>query len=77
MRTIVEMTHDDHQYNEWNKGEIGYIDGYCQAGQAGIYAAIVIEERVVFAASNLFKVKGLMTSSNSVTKVENIVNSKD
>jgi hypothetical protein len=46
MKTRVIVNQDDPQYNEFKKGEVGYIDGYVRGGEGIPYAAVVIEDRI-------------------------------
>jgi hypothetical protein len=46
-KTKVKILNKDHQYNEYQEGEIGYIDGYCRAADNRPYAVVVINTRLV------------------------------
>lgn len=65
MKTKVAMNCDDNQYQEWKKGETGYIDGYVRGGTDAPLAAVVLKERIVLAAMNQLKVIGLIKSSEA------------
>ncbi len=57
-KTKVITATDDPQYNEWKKGEEGYIDGYVRGGEGRPYAAVVIGDRVVLIMPHVLKVVG-------------------
>ncbi len=57
MKTKVQMRGYS-PYNEWKKGDIGYIDGYVYNGRQPL-AAIVINDTVALAAIGSFKVIGI------------------
>lgn len=54
MKTYVKMTTDNNGDWQWEKGEIGYIEGICKYD-----FAIVIGDRIIFAPFYAFKVIGL------------------
>lgn len=45
--TEVILKSDDQQYQEWKKGDRGYIDGYVRGGNNTPLACVVIHERIV------------------------------
>jgi len=45
MKTKVRITQGDHQYNQYERNETGYIDGYVRGGEDRPYAVVVIERR--------------------------------
>jgi len=58
MKTKVELKNDDQRYNEYKKGERGYIDGYVRGADNRPYLCIVIGERIIMCLSNEVKVIG-------------------
>ena len=46
MKTKVRITCDS-RYNEYYKGGIGYVDGYCRGGDNIPYAVVVIDKMFV------------------------------
>ena len=46
MKTKVRITCDS-RYNEYHKGDIGYVDGYCRGGDNIPYAVVVIDKMFV------------------------------
>lgn len=47
MKTKVIVIADDQRYNEYNKNDRGYIDGYVRGGDDVPYAVVVIDRRIV------------------------------
>jgi hypothetical protein len=47
MKTKVEITQNVHQCI-FKQGDIGYIDGYCRAGDDRAYAVVVVGDRLDF-----------------------------
>lgn len=43
MKTKV-ILHGTNHYNDWNSGELGYIDGYVTGGDGKPYAVIVLDK---------------------------------
>lgn len=41
MKTIIELLYDS-PYNEYKKGDTGYIDGYVRGSNSNPYAVIVL-----------------------------------
>lgn len=46
-KTYIITKSFDAQHGDWQKGEIGYIDGYVRGGNDIPYAAVVINRRIV------------------------------
>ena len=43
MKTKVRITYDS-RYNDYHKGDIGYVDGYSRGGDNIPYAVVVIDK---------------------------------
>jgi len=43
MKTYVEILYDS-RYGDYKKGEVGFIDGYCQGADNCAYAMVVVGE---------------------------------
>lgn len=61
MKTRVEFIGTS-QYNEWNIGDKGYIDGYVRGGDERPYAVVVLEKdnTIVLAISHSIKAIGFV-----------------
>ena len=46
MKTKVRITCDYH-CNDYHKGDIGYVDGYCRGGDETPCAVVVINKRFI------------------------------
>jgi len=55
-KTLVEITTDDRNYNDYKAGEVGYIDGYVRGGDNAPYVAVVLGDRVTLIPFHAIKV---------------------
>lgn len=60
MRTIVHTNCKDTRYDDWKKGEKGYIDGYIRGGDNTPLAVVVIKERIVMIPLHCLDAKGIV-----------------
>ena len=43
-------------YNDWEPGDMGYVDGYCRAGDDVPCAVVIIKDRIVMAPIDTIRV---------------------
>ena len=43
-------------YNDWESGDMGYVDGYCRGGNGVPCAVVIIKDRIVMAPIDTIRV---------------------
>lgn len=55
-KTLVRLKNDAQYYNEYKKGEEGYIDGYTRGGNDKPYVVVIIGNRIIMCQTHELEV---------------------
>ena len=64
MKTKIKFTSTD-QYNEWNIGDTGFVDGYTRNYDGDNYAVVVLDKNGKFVLSKLYHLQKISTENES------------
>jgi len=63
MKTKVKLN-GKNQYNDWNDGDTGCIDGYVRGGDDRPYAVVVLDKNKLFVLAEMYHLEKIGDSGN-------------